>query len=170
MLATEVKVSARPVEDLYEELLANERTFILDVRNEEDFARWRVEGRRALNVVNIPYFDFIEDEEEALSRLPEGVDNVLVVCAKEGSSEFVAEILQSRGIRASFLQEGILSWGGHYDVRDVANTEFGRIVQIARPARGDLSFVIISDEDAAVIDPLRHTEHYLNVVEEPEPP
>jgi glyoxylase-like metal-dependent hydrolase (beta-lactamase superfamily II)/rhodanese-related sulfurtransferase len=166
MLATEVKVSAHPVEELYEELLANERTFILDVRNEDDFARWRVEGRRSLNVVNIPYFDFIEDEEEALSRLPEGADNVLVVCAKEGSSEFVAEILQSRGIRASYLQEGILSWGGLYDVRDVVNTEFGRIVQVARPARGDLSFVVISDGDAAVIDPLRHTEHYLKAIEE----
>jgi glyoxylase-like metal-dependent hydrolase (beta-lactamase superfamily II)/rhodanese-related sulfurtransferase len=166
MLATEVKVSAHPVEELYEELLANERTFILDVRNEDDFARWRVEGRRSLNVVNIPYFDFIEDEEEALSRLPEGADNVLVVCAKEGSSEFVAEILQSRGIRASYLQEGILSWGGLYDVRDVMNTEFGRIVQVARPARGDLSFVVLSDGDAAIIDPLRHTEHYMNVIEE----
>ena len=94
MLASEVKVSAHSVEKLYEELLADTRTFILDVRNEDDFARWGVEGRRSLNVVNIPYFDFIEDEEEAISRLPEGVDNVLVVCAKEGSSEFVAEILQ----------------------------------------------------------------------------
>ena len=166
MLASEVKVSAHPVEELYEELLADERTFILDVRNEEDFARWGVEGRRSLNVVNIPYFDFIEDEEEALSRLPEGVSNILVVCAKEGSSEFVAEILQSRGIRASYLQEGILSWGGLYDVRDVVNTEFGRIVQVARPARGDLSFVVISDGDAAIIDPLRHTEHYMKVIEE----
>jgi glyoxylase-like metal-dependent hydrolase (beta-lactamase superfamily II)/rhodanese-related sulfurtransferase len=166
MLASEVKVSAHPVEALYEELLADERTFILDVRNEEDFARWRIEGRRSLNVVNIPYFDFIEDEEEAISRLPEGANNVLVVCAKEGSSEFVAEILQSRGIRASYLQEGILSWGGLYDVRDVVNTEFGRIVQIARPARGDLSFVVISAGDAAIIDPLRHTDNYLKVIEE----
>ena len=166
MLASEVKVSAHPVEALYEELLADERTIILDVRNEEDFARWRVEGRRSLNVVNIPYFDFIEDEEEAISRLPGGANNVLVVCAKEGSSEFVAEILQSRGIRASYLQAGILSWGGLYDVRDVVNTEFGRIVQVARPARGDLSFVVISDGDAAIIDPLRHTEHYMKVIEE----
>ena len=165
MLASEVKVSAHPVEELYEELLAAKRTFILDVRNEEDFARWGVEGRRSLNVLNIPYFQFIEDEEEALARLPKDVDNVLVVCAKEGSSEFVAEILQSRGIRASYLAEGILSWGGLYDVRDVVSTEFGRIVQVARPARGDLSFVVLSDGDAAVIDPLRHTEHYLKVVE-----
>jgi glyoxylase-like metal-dependent hydrolase (beta-lactamase superfamily II)/rhodanese-related sulfurtransferase len=154
------------VEDLYDELVKGSRRFILDVRNEEDFARWGVEGRKSLQVVNIPYFDFIEDEEEAFSRLPEGVDQALVVCAKEGSSEFVAEILQSRGIEAGYLAEGIVSWGDHYDVRDVANTEFGRIVQVARPARGDLSFVVISNGDAAVIDPLRHTDYYLRVVDD----
>jgi len=164
--AVQVKVAPHQVADLYDELVKGTRRFIVDVRNEDDFARWRVEGRQSLEVVNIPYFDFIEDEDEAFSRLPAGADNVLVVCAKEGSSEYVAEILQSRGIQASYLKDGIVSWGGHYDVRDVVNTEFGRIVQIARPARGDLSFVVISEGEAAVIDPLRHTEHYLQAVTE----
>jgi len=165
MFATEIQVSAQRVEDLYEELLTEKRTFILDVRNEEDFGRWRVEGRASLEVLNVPYFNFIEDEDESLALLPEGIDNVLVVCAKEGSSEFVAEILQSRGIRASYLQAGILSWGSLYDVRPAVETEFGRIVQVARPARGDLSFVVISDGEAAIVDPLRHTDHYLKVIE-----
>jgi rhodanese-related sulfurtransferase len=121
------------------------------VRNEEDFERWRVEGRASLEVLNVPYFDFIEDEAAAFARIPHGVDDVLVVCAKEGSAEYVAEILQSRGLRASYLAEGIVSWGAYYDVRDVVETEQGRIVQIARPARGDLSFVVLSDGDAAII-------------------
>lgn len=168
MLVSEVqvKVTPRRVEDLYDELVNGSRRFILDVRNQDDFKRWRVEGRESLQVINIPYFEFIEDEEEAFSRLPAGIDSVLVVCAKEGSAQFVAEILQSRGIQASYLAEGIVSWGDHYDVRDVANTEFGRIVQVARPARGDLSFVVISQGDAAIIDPLRHTDFYLRVMED----
>lgn len=169
MLASEVQtgVLAHRVEDLYRELLRGDRTFILDVRNEEEFARWRVEGRRSLQTLNIPYFEFIEnDEDEAFARLPDGLDNVLVVCAKEGSSEFVAEFLEMRGIRAGYLKEGIVSWGNFYDARDVVQTDFGRIVQVARPARGDLSFVVISNGHAAIIDPLRHTEHYLKVVEE----
>ncbi len=166
MLASEVqvKVPAHTVADLYDELLKEKRRFILDVRNEEDFARWGVEGRHSLEVLNVPYFDFIEDEEEALARLPQDVDEVLVVCAKEGSSEYVAEILQSRDIQASYLKEGIMSWGAYYDVRDIVNTPFGQIVQVARPARGDLSFVVISNGDAAVIDPLRHIEPYQEII------
>jgi glyoxylase-like metal-dependent hydrolase (beta-lactamase superfamily II)/rhodanese-related sulfurtransferase len=168
MLATEVQVavSAQPVEEVYTQLLQDRSRLILDVRNEEDFARWRVEGRQSLEVINIPYFDFIEDEAEAMARVPITAREVLVVCAKEGSAEFVAEILKSHGIQASYLAGGIMNWGGYYDIREVVNSSFGRIVQVARPARGDLSFVVISDGQAAVIDPLRHTEHYQWVVDE----
>lgn len=164
MLALDAQVvaTARTAADVYNDILAGKLRFILDVRNEEDFGRWRIEGRPSLQVVNVPYFDFIEDEELAAARVPAGQE-VLVVCAKEGSSQYVAEILQSRGIKAGYLEGGIMAWGGYYDVRDVAETRFGRVVQIARPARGDLSFMVISDGQAAIIDPLRHTEHYLRV-------
>ncbi len=159
-LDVQVTAPAPTAADLYQELLQNDSLFILDVRNEEDFARWRVEGRHSLEVLNIPYFDFIEDEDAAVARIPAGRP-VTVVCAREGSSQYVAEILQSRDIQASYLEGGIAAWGNYYDVRDVAETTFGRIVQVARPARGDLSFVVVSQGEAAVIDPLRHLEPYL---------
>ncbi|MCS6939072.1 MAG: MBL fold metallo-hydrolase, partial [Roseiflexus sp.] len=67
---------------LYDALLHNTAPFILDVRNPDDFARWRIEGRAGLMVQNIPYYDFIEDEEGATARVPADRE-VLVVCAKE---------------------------------------------------------------------------------------
>jgi glyoxylase-like metal-dependent hydrolase (beta-lactamase superfamily II) len=75
-------------------------------------------------------------------------------------------VLQQRGARATTLEGGINEWGSYYDVRDIINTSYGRIVQIARPARGDLSFVVISEGQAAIIDPLRHTEQYTSVINE----
>ncbi len=159
----EVSVSPRAIEDVYEDLLHDRQRVIVDVRNQDDFSRWRIDGRSSLELVNIPYFDFIEEEEDAVTQVPMG-EEVLVVCAKEGSSQFVAEILQERGIRATFLQEGILSWGGLYDVRTAVDEPFGKIIQVARPARGDLSFVVVSDGQAAVIDPLRHIENYHNIL------
>jgi Zn-dependent hydrolases, including glyoxylases len=35
---------------------------------------------------------------------------------------------------------------------------------VARPARGDVSFIVVSDGAAAVIDPLRHTAPYLEAI------
>ncbi len=159
----EVGVSARAIEEIYEDLLQDKQRVIVDVRNRDDFERWRIDGRSSLNLVNIPYFDFIEEEDESVAQVPTG-EEVLVVCAKEGSSQFVAEILQERGIKASFLQEGILSWGELYDVRTAVDEPFGKIIQVARPARGDLSFVVVSEGKAAIVDPLRHIDNYYNVI------
>jgi glyoxylase-like metal-dependent hydrolase (beta-lactamase superfamily II)/rhodanese-related sulfurtransferase len=150
-------------ERLYTSLLHADAPLILDVRNPDDFARWHIEGRAALTVLNIPYYDFVEDEHATIARIPADRE-VLVVCAKEGSSQYVADLLREHGVAASYLAGGILSWGRLYDTRDVVDAPWGRIVQIARPARGDLSFVLISGGEAAVIDPLRHTEHYGRVV------
>lgn len=160
---TQTVIPSRTAGDLYAALLAGNPPFILDVRNEEEFARSRIEGRQPLDILHIPYFEFLEAEEESIARVPFDRE-VVVVCAKGGSSEYVAEILQGRGIQAANLEDGMIGWGNYYDVRDIVNAPYGRVVQIARPARGDLSFVIISDGQAALIDPLRHTAPYLDVV------
>ncbi|GAB4183608.1 MAG: MBL fold metallo-hydrolase [Roseiflexaceae bacterium] len=144
---------------LYRKLLAGNPLFILDVRNQQDFGRWRVEGRANTQTVNIPYYDFLEDEEANLARIPHGRE-VIVVCAKEGSSQYVAGLLAEHGISASYLEGGITSWGNLYDTRVVASGVWGQILQIARPARGDLSFMLVSEGQAALIDPLRHVDVY----------
>jgi glyoxylase-like metal-dependent hydrolase (beta-lactamase superfamily II)/rhodanese-related sulfurtransferase len=159
---TEVKTFT--AKELYERIINNEPMFIVDVRNEEDFGRWGVEGRNSLEIVNIPYFDFIEEEDESVAKVPADLDEILVICAKEGSSKFVAEILQTNGRNACYMEGGINSWGDLYDVRDVAGDSAGRVIQVARPARGDLSFVIVSEGEAAIVDPLRHIDHYLSVL------
>lgn len=151
------------VTELYDGLLDGSIDFILDVRNEDDYKRWRVEGLSTLETINIPYFNFLEEEDASLAQIPTDRD-VYVVCAKEGSSEFIAELLRENGINASYLQGGIMEWGNLYDARTVVENEFGRIIQIARPARGDLSFVVISNGAAAVVDPLRHVTHYYNAI------
>ncbi len=162
---TQATVAPRTAADLYTDLLAGNSLFILDVRNNDDFARWHVEGRAGLEVLNIPYYDFIEEEAAAVARVPADRD-ILVVCSKEGSSEYIAEILRNHGMQATYLEGGIMSWGDFYDIRDIAATPAGRIVQIARPARGDLSFMLISQGEAAIIDPLRHIDYYLSVAQE----
>ncbi len=149
--------------ELYDRLLRDDRFVVLDVRNPAEFARMRVEGRRHLEVMNVPYYAFVEDEDEAAAQVPTDRP-VVVVCAKEGSSEYVAELLAARGFDVRYLAGGFPAWGNHYDVRDIAHGDWGRVVQVARPARGDLSFVVISDGQAAVIDPLRHVDVYHDIL------
>ncbi|HET9492983.1 MAG TPA: MBL fold metallo-hydrolase [Chloroflexia bacterium] len=149
---------------LYGDILEHRPLFILDVRNEEDVARWPIEGHR-IDTLNIPYYEFLEDEDTSVTRLPTNRE-MIVVCAKGGASDYVAEILRGRGMRAHNLEGGMIALGGYYDTREIVSEPYGRIVQVSRLARGDLSFVLISGGEALIVDPLRHIEHYLRVVED----
>jgi glyoxylase-like metal-dependent hydrolase (beta-lactamase superfamily II) len=152
-------------EELYRKLQQREPLFVLDVRNPEAAEQSPIEGPETLSTLNIPYYDFLEDEDANSARIPTDRP-VFVVCAKAQSSQYVANVLQERGAETYYLEGGMAKWGDFYDVRDVINQPYGRIVQVARPARGDLSFMLISDGQAAVIDPLRHTEQYTTIANE----
>ncbi len=149
--------------ELYAELLSEQPLFILDVRNEQEFARNRVRGRHPIPTLNIPYFEFIEDEEAAIARVPTDLP-LTVICAKEGSAQYVAELCAARGITARYLLGGFRAWRDFYAVHEVVNADWGRIIQLVRPARGDLSYVIISAGEAAVIDPGRHVHLYQEII------
>jgi rhodanese-related sulfurtransferase len=62
--------------------------FILDVRNESDYNDWKIEGQN-FEFLNIPYFDLLDGVEEILDQIPANKE-ILVVCAKEGSSVMLA--------------------------------------------------------------------------------
>lgn len=165
MIEDQTSVAAFTPAELYASMLRDEPLFILDVRNADEFARSPIEGRAGLTTLNLPYFEFLEDEDGCAARVPDDRE-IMVVCSKEGSSQYVAGLLQERGYRARYLEGGFVSWGNFYDLRDVVSAPWGRIVQIARPARGDLSFAVISDGQAALIDPLRHTQVYHDLLAE----
>ena len=68
---------------------AGEPLLLLDVRNDEEFATWRFEGRHALETVHIPYFDFIEDAEGSTARLPRNREIVVLWCSLTTCRELV---------------------------------------------------------------------------------
>ena len=151
---------------------------MLDVRHREEFEAFPIEGRDALPGRNVPYFEMLEAggsddlvdsvatyvEAELGSRLPRNVP-VLAVCAKGGTSEFVTQALRRLGYDAANLAGGMAAWGNHYRVRRVAEGAFS-LWQVARPARGCLSYVVAADGRALVVDPGRHLEWYLGLLAE----
>jgi glyoxylase-like metal-dependent hydrolase (beta-lactamase superfamily II)/rhodanese-related sulfurtransferase len=137
---------------------------VLDVRNDDEFANWKIDGRREFKVAHIPYFDFIEDEKAAVERLPKVQSEVVVVCAKGGSSEMIAEMLRNRGLPARSLVGGMIAYGEYLAPVKVPVSEEDRSVceiwQFNRRGKGCLSYVITSGGEAMVIDPSRSIEIY----------
>jgi len=157
------------VQELKRALDADQKVFLLDVRNEEEFQQWRIEGKNQVQVLHIPYFEFLENPETSFRRVPRDVE-VIVVCAKGGSSDYIAQMLRENGFRAKNLLGGMVAWGNFHQALEVPMAKERQpemvFYQISRFAKGCLSYLIGSEGEAVVVDPSRHTEEYLRLATE----
>lgn len=157
-------IKAYTAKDVAEKVLNKENAFLLDVRNESDFNDWKIEGEN-FEYANTPYFELIDGIEPIQDKLPTDKE-VLVVCAKEGSSIMVAELLQEAGYKASYLQGGMKAWSEFLHKTLVYEDEDITVYQFIRVGKGCLSYMVISEDEALVVDPSRFIEQYEEAAEE----
>lgn len=150
--------------ELNQMIFTQEPLFILDVRNENDFADWKIEGNQ-IEYLNVPYFDLIESVEPILEKLPKD-RKIVVVCAKEGSSKMVAEGLKNEGVSTYYLQGGMRAWSEYLYPVKVYQDEQMKVFQLIRVGKGCLSYVIISGSEALVVDPSRFIDAYISLAEQ----
>ena len=155
-----------PASELARRLDRGERVQLLDVRAPEHVALGRVELGAAL-----AFHATSSSQLYALPSLdPLGLDPgepVLVICGHGNSSTGAAAFLRGRGFDAHSVAGGMAAWDAVYLPRRLAPTRaFEHIVQLDRVAKGALSYVLVSDGDAIVVDPGRHVDRYAAVLEE----
>lgn len=151
--------------ELLSELEAGKELFILDLRNGDEFAQWKVEGIHGpVETVNIPYFDFLEDEDANIARLPQNRE-ITLICAKGGASEYVAQVLESRGYSARNVKGGMQEWAVLYGAKTVVDAGRFSLLQFNRVAKGCLSYLVASGTEALVVDPGRHVDRYVAAAE-----
>jgi len=148
-------VDAVEPSELKQRIDDGEAVTVLDARMNGDFEEWHVDGD-TVDIVNVPYFEFLDGaDEELLERVPEG-DPLVVLCAKGGASEFVAGTLVDAGRDVVHLEEGMNGWARVLDrVEVTAYDGPGTVYQYQRPSSGCLSYLVVSDGQAAVVNPLR---------------
>ena len=140
---------------------------LLDVRNDEEFAAWKIEGRHApAATIHIPYFDFLEDEDAAVAKVAAYRElPIVVLCAKGGSSDYVAGLLRDRGFQAANLAGGMIAWGDLLVEHDVETGTPLVVKQLQRVGKGCLAYLIADGGQAIVVDPHRNVEPYLALAE-----
>ncbi len=151
--------------DLYSRLLSRKDMVVLDVRNSKDFARFHVEMPYPFTMVNISYFDFMELEEESVQKVREFAAErpVYIICAKEGSAKYVAEILDRHKLQdIGYLEGGIKSWGNLLVPVQLQAEEKYKLYQFIRPAKASCSYGLLSENELQLFDPSRNIEFYLD--------
>jgi glyoxylase-like metal-dependent hydrolase (beta-lactamase superfamily II) len=86
---------------------------------------------------------------------------IAVVCGHGNSSKKATAFLRERGYEAYSVIGGMAAWETVYVARQLSPTpSLSHVVQLDRVGKGALSYVLVSNGDAVVVDPGRHLERY----------
>ncbi len=161
-----MEVASYKPEDLFKWVTEPGAEFLLlDVRVNEEFERFKVEGPFLSDMANVPYVEFVEHEEESVARVP-AAEKVRIVCAREGSARYVGEILVNHGFKdVRFLEGGIKTWGNMLVPKLVASDEDYRLFQFIRPGKASCSYGVLFDDEMVLFDPSRNVDFYQSFAE-----
>jgi glyoxylase-like metal-dependent hydrolase (beta-lactamase superfamily II)/rhodanese-related sulfurtransferase len=148
--------------DLFQWLTTRADIVVVDVRNDKDFGRFHIEGPYPFTMLNVSYYDFMEIEEEAVARIPKD-RSIRIVCAKEGSAKYVAEILEKHGYQdVGYLTGGIKTWGNLLVPKSLTKGPDYELFQFIRPGKASCSYGLISGKEMMLFDPSRNLDFYLD--------
>ncbi|QIO24473.1 rhodanese-like domain-containing protein [Haloarcula sp. JP-L23] len=142
----------------------NDGPLVLDIRHQTDFEEWHIPGSRNVDV----YDELTDDPEQAiepLSDLPSD-EQIVTVCAAGVVSQTATAVLRELGYDAVTLTDGMNGWSRVHRHANVPVDIDGILVQVARPGKGCLSHVLVSEGEAAVFDPSHYLDEYDTVLDE----
>ena len=149
-----------PPQELAERLDRGESVQVLDVRAPDKVAQ----GRVAIG----PELDFHALPNSKIFTLPDvrelhldAARPVAVICGHGNSSKQATAFLRERGYDAYSVTGGMAAWETVYVARRLSPTpSLAHVVQLDRVGKGALSYVLVSDGDAVIVDPGRHIARY----------
>lgn len=155
-----------PPQELAERLDRGEALQVLDVRSPEKVER----GHIAFG----PELEFHAHPNSKLFAMPDVKElhldasrPIAVVCSHGNSSKKTTAFLRERGYEAYSVIGGMAAWETVYVARRLSPTpSLSHVVQLDRVGKGALSYVLVSDGDAVIVDPGRHLERYDAVLAE----
>ena len=122
---------------------------VLDVRRDEDRAQWAIPGSLHINA----YEALSAGQPGDLAGAPLPPDRpVVTVCSAGRVSQTAAAVLSNRGFDARSLIGGMKAWSLAWNIAHISLGEVD-VVEVRRTGKGCLSYLVVSGDEAAVIDP-----------------
>ena len=142
----------------------DEDVLVLDIRHSEEFEDWHIPGS-----VNVDVYDRLVDDPESatgpLADLPDH-DEIVTVCTEGVVSQTATDVLGELGYDAVTLTDGMSGWSRVHRHASVPVDIDGELIQVARPGKGCLSHVLVSNGEAAVFDASHYLDAYEAIVDE----
>ena len=153
-------------DELARRLDRGEPVQVLDIRAPEKVARGRVEFGAGLDFKALPGSRLYQLPTLDPLGLNAGAP-IAVICGHGNSSKPMTTFLRGNGLEAYSVVGGMAAWETVYVARSLTPTpSFERVVQLDRVGKGALSYVLVSDGEALVVDPGRHVDRYDAILKE----
>lgn len=132
---------------------------ILDVRPLQEREEWSIPGSTHLDV----YTKLKANEDDVFkdSQLSKNIP-IVTVCAGGRMSLVAARQLKQQGYTVYSLEGGMKAWNYAWNTATVS-FENVKVIQVRRSAKGCLSYLVGSGDEAVVIDASLDPEVYLNL-------
>ncbi len=132
---------------------------ILDVRPKSEREEWAIPGS-----IHADVYDKLKvNDQHALDDLMlEEHTPIVTVCAAGKTSLKAAEMLKEKGFDVYSLDGGMKAWNFAWNTAEVTLHDV-KIIQVRRSAKGCLSYIIGSEDEAVVIDASLDPQVYLDL-------
>ncbi|MFD2673609.1 MBL fold metallo-hydrolase [Marinicrinis sediminis] len=165
-MTTSIQIQTIPVAELARKVIAREPLTLVDVRPKERFDDWKIEGE-GIRVLHMPHAEL--DASMAYFHQQLEKDALFyVICSKGKTSELATKRFMEEGFTgATSVEGGMAAWGEHIvpvHLADLAGN--GALIQFVRIGKGCLSYMVVSNGEAALIDISRTIEPYEQALEQ----
>jgi glyoxylase-like metal-dependent hydrolase (beta-lactamase superfamily II) len=163
-MSTDKDTTTLDADTLRDWLDAHKPVTVLDIRTDDDYVQWAIPGSVHINA----YESLRNGQVGALAKANLPQDRpVVIICNAGRVSRTAAALLAERGFDARWLAGGMKAWTLAWNTSRVPVDDPSiDIIQVRRTGKGCLSYVLGSDEQAAVVDPSVSTEVYLAIARE----
>lgn len=133
---------------------------VYDIRRSADHDSWTIPGARPLDV-----YDQIWDGDHTLldqAGFPQDIP-VVLMCATGKTSQMAADHLATKGVRVASLEGGMQAWNAAWNHVERAITDDLALHQVRRTGKDCLSYLLVSGEEALVVDADVDPQVYLDL-------
>lgn len=137
---------------LWDSLKKDSDVFLLDVREPEEYAEFRIPG-----AVNVPLSRLFS--QDAQLQIPKD-KKVITICSHGNRSMVATFALAQKGVEATSLVGGMAMWNQVLNATPLREKDI-TIIQVEKIGKGCLSHIVGSNGEALVIDPTYPAQKYL---------
>lgn len=147
------------VDTLKEWLATEKKITVLDIRSDDDRAEWKIPQSVHYNIID----KIKSGDPTAVDGIELDKDSpVVTVCNAGNASKIAANLLTTKGFDTYSLKGGMKALNYAWDTAEIVLSN-AKIIQVRRMAKGCLSYIIGSGNEAMVIDASLDPEVYIDI-------